>query len=145
MQLHLHEWGHAEAPAVVCLHGVSAHGRRYRRLAEDRLARRFRVLAPDLRGHGRSGYEPPWSITTQLGDVVETIEATGAEPRVWIGHSYGARLILELCARRGLSQYHGRTRWTVALQRQASKRVNGSRFHGTGHRRHFAGISSPPR
>jgi lipase len=82
---------------MVCLHGVSAHGRRYRRLAEERLAKRFRVLAPDLRGHGRSGYEPPWSISQQLDDVLETLE--GTEPRAWIGHSYGARLILELCAR----------------------------------------------
>ena len=99
MQLHLHEWGDAAAPAVVCLHGVSAHGRRYRRLAEERLSRRYRILAPDLRGHGRSGYEPPWSIATQLGDVLETLDAAGAEPQAWIGHSYGARLILELCAR----------------------------------------------
>jgi len=97
MQLHLHEWGDPEAPAIVCLHGVSAHGRRYRKLAEERLARHFRVLAPDLRGHGRSGYEPPWSIETQLGDILETLG--NAEPRAWIGHSYGARLILELCAR----------------------------------------------
>jgi lipase len=99
MQLHLHEWGDAEAPQIVCLHGVSAHGRRYRRLAEDRLARHFHVLAPDLRGHGRSGYEPPWSIATQLADVLETLDAVDAKPRAWIGHSYGARLILELCLR----------------------------------------------
>jgi lipase len=99
MQLHLYEWGDAGAPEIICLHGVSAHGRRYRRLAEERLARRFHILAPDLRGHGRSGYEPPWSIATQLGDVLETLDATGAKPRAWIGHSYGARLILELRAR----------------------------------------------
>jgi len=97
MQLHLHEWGDAKAPVVVCLHGVSAHGRRYRKLAEERLSRRYHVLAPDLRGHGRSGYEPPWNIATQLDDVLETLD--GIEPRAWVGHSYGARLILELCAR----------------------------------------------
>jgi lipase len=97
MQLHLHEWGDAEAPVIICLHGVSAHGRRYRKLAEERLSRRYHVLAPDLRGHGRSGYEPPWSIARQLDDVLETLGDT--EPRAWIGHSYGARLILELCAR----------------------------------------------
>jgi lipase len=97
MQLHLHEWGDADAPVIVCLHGVSAHGRRYRKLAEERLSRHYHVLAPDLRGHGRSGYEPPWSIATQLADVLETLGDT--DPRAWIGHSYGARLILELCAR----------------------------------------------
>jgi len=99
MRLYLHEWGDPGAPAIVCLHGVSAHGRRYRRLAEERLAKRFRVLAPDLRGHGLSGYEPPWTLATHLDDILETLETTAAEPRAWIGHSYGARLVLELCAR----------------------------------------------
>ena len=42
-------------PAVVLLHGFTAHRRkpRYAWLA-DELATRFTVLAPDLRGHGRS-------------------------------------------------------------------------------------------
>jgi lipase len=99
MRLHVHEWGDAGAPVLVCLHGVSAHGRRFRRLAEERLANRFRVLAPDLRGHGRSGYEPPWNIVTHLRDVLETVEAEGVEgPVDWLGHSFGGRLVLELCA-----------------------------------------------
>jgi lipase len=99
MRLHMHEWGDSNAPPLVCLHGVSAHGRRFRRLAEERLAQRFRVLAPDLRGHGRSGWEPPWNIRTHLDDVLETVEAAGVEPPVpWLGHSFGGRLVLELCS-----------------------------------------------
>ena len=99
MRLHVHEWGDADAPALVCLHGVSAHGRRFRRLAEERLAKHFRVLAPDLRGHGLSGWEPPWNIRTHLGDVLETVDAAGVEqPVSWLGHSFGGRLLLELCA-----------------------------------------------
>jgi lipase len=100
MLLHLHEWGAADAPPLVCLHGVTAHGRRFRRLAEERLGRSFHVLAPDLRGHGRSGYEPPWSIDTHVHDVVETVAAAGVERAAWLGHSFGGRLLLELCARR---------------------------------------------
>jgi lipase len=96
MRLNVHEWGDAGAPAVVCLHGVSAHGRRFRKLAEERLSRHFRVLAPDLRGHGRSGYEPPWNISTQLEDVVETVRSLGVEQAAWVGHSYGGRLVLHL-------------------------------------------------
>lgn len=99
MRLHLHEWGDPRAPAVVCVHGVSAHGGRFRRLAEERLARRFRVLAPDLRGHGRSGYDPPWGLATHLDDLLETVSAAGVEAAAWIGHSFGGRLIVELCAR----------------------------------------------
>ena len=79
MRLHVHTWGDPEAPPVVCLHGVSAHGERFKRLAEKRWAAKFRVVAPDLRGHGRSGYEPPWTIATHVADVVETLDALELE------------------------------------------------------------------
>jgi lipase len=95
--LHVHEWGDPAAPPVLCLHGVMAHGGRYRRLAEERLGG-FRVVAPDLRGHGRSGWEPPWTIGQHVEDLRETIEATGIERATVIGHSFGGRLTLELAA-----------------------------------------------
>ncbi len=98
MLLHVHEWGDSGAPPVLCLHGVMAHGRRFRRLAEERLARRFRVLAPDLRGHGRSGWEPPWTLAQHVEDVHETLEAAGVVRTTVIGHSFGGRLTLELTA-----------------------------------------------
>jgi lipase len=98
MLLHLHEWGERHAPPLVCLHGVTGHGRRFRRLAEEHLASRFRVLAPDLRGHGRSGWDPPWTIHAHLADVRETLEGAGVSAATWLGHSFGGRLVLELAA-----------------------------------------------
>src|SRR5439155_23224181 len=52
-------------------------------------------LAPDLRGHGHSPWEPPWAATTHLADVIETV---GVEHGVWLGHSFGGRLAAELAA-----------------------------------------------
>jgi lipase len=96
--LQLHEWGDPNAPPVVCVHGVNAHGRRFRKLAEERLAGRFRVLAPDLRGHGGSEWEPPWTIATHVHDLLETLDDAGVHAAQWVGHSYGGRLVLELAA-----------------------------------------------
>jgi lipase len=96
MRLHLHEWGDPAAPTLVCVHGITAHGGRFERLARDRLARRWHVVAPDLRGHGRSGYEPPWSLEQHLEDLLETVPE---DARLWVGHSFGGRLVLELAAR----------------------------------------------
>jgi lipase len=96
--LHVHEWGDPHAPVVVCLHGVNAHGRRWRRLAEERLARRYRVVAPDLRGHGFSDWEPPWTMATHVHDVIETLDDAGVGRAAFVGHSLGGRLILELAA-----------------------------------------------
>jgi lipase len=98
MELNVHAWGDPTAPPLVCLHGVTAHGRRFRRLAEERLARTFRVLAPDLRGHGNSDWEPPWTIATHAHDVLETLDAAGIRRACWVGHSFGGRLALELAA-----------------------------------------------
>jgi lipase len=98
LELHLHAWGDPAAAPVVCLHGVNAHGRRFRRLAEERLAQRFHVLAPDLRGHGFSGWEPPWTIATHAHDVLETLDSVGVRRAQFVGHSFGGRLMLELAA-----------------------------------------------
>src|SRR6185437_9336612 len=98
VHLQLHEWGDPSAPPVVCVHGVNAHGRRFRKLAEERLADRFHVLAPDLRGHAGSDWEPPWTIATHAHDVLETLDANGVRRATWVGHSYGGRLLLELAA-----------------------------------------------
>jgi lipase len=97
MLLHLHQWGDPEAPPVVCLHGVTGHGERFRRLAEERWTSAH-VIAPDLRGHGRSDCDPPWTIPTHLADLVETTAALGIEQADWVGHSWGGRLVLELAA-----------------------------------------------
>ena len=96
MELHVHEWGDAALPTLVCVHGVTAHGERFAQLAEERWSQRFHVLAPDLRGHGRSTWEPPWTFAQHVEDLAETFP----EPCDWLGHSFGGRLVVELAARR---------------------------------------------
>jgi lipase len=91
--LHTHSWG--EGPPVACVHGVTGHGERFRRLAEERLTG-HRVIAFDLRGHGRSGYEPPWTTETLAADLAETARAAGIESAPWIGFSFGGRIVAEL-------------------------------------------------
>lgn len=94
MKLQLEEWGLRDDPRIVCLHGVTSHGRHFAKLAEKLPG--FHVQAPDLLGHGSSPYEPPWDLETHAGAVVETV---GAAPAILIGHSFGGRLALELAAR----------------------------------------------
>ena len=97
MLLHVSEWGDPRGEPLVCLHGVTGYAGVYQRLAEERWPER-RVLAPDLRGHGRSGWEPPWTFATHVADLAETSEALGLSTADWVGHSFGGRLVLELAA-----------------------------------------------
>ena len=93
MKLALEEWGDPGAARVVCLHGVTSHGRHFARLAQALPG--HHVLAPDLLGHGSSPYEPPWDLERHLASVVETV---GAESACLVGHSFGGRLAFELAA-----------------------------------------------
>ena len=97
MRLHAYEWGDPRGEPLVCLHGVTGYAGVYQRLAEERWHER-RVLAFDLRGHGRSGWDPPWTFATHVEDLAETLEALGLSTADWVGHSFGGRLVLELAA-----------------------------------------------
>jgi len=89
-----YEWGDASLPALVCLHGVTSHGRHFRPLAE-RLSERFHVVAFDLRGHGDSTWEPPWNLEQH---VVDVLEAAPGGRCAWLGHSFGGRIAYEAAA-----------------------------------------------
>jgi lipase len=95
VKLHMHEWGDPGGQTLVCVHGVTAHGERFKQLAEERWGQRFHVCAPDLRGHGRSPWEPPWTFAQLVEDLAETFP----KPCNWLGHSLGGRLVVELAAR----------------------------------------------
>ena len=97
--MHVWEWGEAKTSPVVCVHGVTGHGQRFRQLAEERWAERFRVIAVDLRGHGDSAWQPPWTIDTHVGDLLETLDVLALGRVDWIGHSFGGRLVVELAVR----------------------------------------------
>jgi lipase len=96
--LHVHEYGDPAAAPVVCLHGVTGHGERFRALGEGPLAAR-RVLAPDLRGHGRSPSEPPWGTEAHAGDVASLARGLGLERFDLVGFSFGARVAAVVAAR----------------------------------------------
>jgi lipase len=87
--LKVYEWG--SGTPVVCLHGVTSYGGRFDWLAGSG----HRIVAPDLLGHGQSPWEPPWDVDSHLAAILESVPE---ETRVWVGHSFGGRLVAELAA-----------------------------------------------
>jgi lipase len=90
--LNVHEWGEAGGTPVVCLHGVTSYGGRFDWVADSGR----QVLAPDLLGHGHSSWEPPWDVDAHLAAILESVPDG---PAVWVGHSFGGRLVAELADR----------------------------------------------
>jgi pimeloyl-ACP methyl ester carboxylesterase len=60
LQLFYRDWpGAADALPVLCMHGLTRNSADFIELA-GHLAPRHRVIAPDVRGRGRSGRDPDW-------------------------------------------------------------------------------------
>ncbi|MFI1915953.1 alpha/beta fold hydrolase [Nocardia sp. NPDC020380] len=96
--LHVHRFGPSTGPVVLALHGLTGHGGRWEALAVEQLPD-VRIIAPDLRGHGRSPGVPPWDFETLVSDLVALLRAETGEPVVVLGHSFGAATALHLAHR----------------------------------------------
>ncbi|MGV9839631.1 alpha/beta fold hydrolase [Nocardia niigatensis] len=99
VELHCHRFGPSTGPVVLALHGLTGHGRRWQALADEHLPD-VRIIAPDLRGHGRSPGVPPWDFETLVDDLAELLERETSEPVVVLGHSFGAAIAVHLAHRR---------------------------------------------
>jgi lipase len=93
--LYVHEFGPPDGVPLLALHGVTGHGGRWRELAESRLPG-FRVIAPDLRGHGRSSPLPPWTLEQHAADLLAVIDEYQLDAVPVLGHSFGAAVALHL-------------------------------------------------
>ena len=95
--LEVHRFGADDGAPLLAMHGVTGHGGRFRTLAQHGLPER-RWLAVDLRGHGRSTWDAPWTSEQHVADLLETLDAEGVERCDVIGHSFGGLLATHLAA-----------------------------------------------
>ncbi|GAA3627049.1 hypothetical protein GCM10022236_31680 [Microlunatus ginsengisoli] len=95
-------WGPPGAPTVVLIHGITSNHLSLAVVAEA--LPEFRVLAPDLRGRGRSSVLPgPWGMARHAADVIALIENApidNAGPVVLAGHSMGGFVVTEVARTR---------------------------------------------
>jgi pimeloyl-ACP methyl ester carboxylesterase len=89
---HLVEWGAPDAPIVILVHGFLDLGWTWSGVA-SRLASRYRLVAPDLRGHGdtdwigNGGYYHFMDYVADLDHVITRV--AGKQPVAVVGHSMG--------------------------------------------------------
>lgn len=93
--LRVGEWGpdDPDAPTVLAVHGITASHLSWALVAEA--MPQVRLIAPDLRGRGRSaGLPGPFGMVRHAADLEAVIEALELPRAVLVGHSMGAFVAL---------------------------------------------------
>jgi pimeloyl-ACP methyl ester carboxylesterase len=89
-------------PPVVLVHSSASGNRQWRRLVEA-LQHRYRLLAVNLFGYGRTSPWPPGQTQTLAAQakLVEAVASAGDGPVALVGHSMGGAVALEAALRLG--------------------------------------------
>jgi pimeloyl-ACP methyl ester carboxylesterase len=100
-ELHVMEWGSAEAPAVIAWHGLARTGRDMDPIAEH-LSQRWRVICPDTIGRGLSQWSPEPAAEYCLAFyerlAVSLLDQLGVAQCLWLGTSMGGAIGLRAAA-----------------------------------------------
>ena len=96
-RLHLVEAGNPRGPSILFLHGCSQSWLTWDRQMRSELARRYRLVSMDLRGHGsserpRDGYDDSRLWAADVAAVIEELEL---DRPILCGWSYGPLVILD--------------------------------------------------
>ncbi|MEU6375388.1 alpha/beta hydrolase [Streptomyces sp. NPDC046909] len=91
--------GPDQAAPLLLVHGWGGDGREWSVHAET-LADRFRVIVPDLRGHGRSEVPDEGNTPVEMADdLASLLGCLGTGPVIAVGHSMGGQVVNLLAVR----------------------------------------------
>lgn len=97
LRLHVCEWGNPDAQPILFIHGWSQSHLCWSKQFEGTLARSFRLVALDIRGHGQS--EAPLDAASYANgvlwatDVRNVMDRLKLEKPVLVGWSYGGLIV----------------------------------------------------
>jgi 3-oxoadipate enol-lactonase len=84
-----HTWGRRSGPVAVLVQGLGVDGRGWA-LQRGAFGRRYRCIAPDNRGTGRSDVPPgPYDLFQMAEDVIAVMDAEGVDRAHVVGASMG--------------------------------------------------------
>jgi pimeloyl-ACP methyl ester carboxylesterase len=143
LQLHVRDWGKADGPPILLIHGWSQNHLCWARQYESPLREEFRLVACDLRGHGMSEapLEPGHYTDGRLwaDDLAAIIDQLRLDRPVLVGWSYGAFVICDYL------RAYGQERIAAVNFVEGAVRLGAAAFGtliGPGFLDHFAGATS---
>ena len=92
---HVATWGDADAPKLFMIHGWMDVAASFQFLV-DALQRDWQVIAPDLRGYGRTAWQPQgYWFPDYVADLEALLDVLSPEaPARLVGHSLGGNIVL---------------------------------------------------
>ncbi len=84
-------------PPLVLLHGTANRWQAFQRIIPE-LSTRWKIYAPDFRGHGSSMHTPEYGFGYYVDDTVNFLRQAVVEPAVLFGHSLGGRVATKIAA-----------------------------------------------
>ncbi|MFO1432611.1 MAG: alpha/beta fold hydrolase [Candidatus Competibacteraceae bacterium] len=93
--LNVCEWGADNDVLLVCVHGIMDHGASWEMVARSLVANGYRVIAPDLRGHGHSshiGQSESYQLRDFIGDLDRILRQLDLNSVTLVGHSLGSMI-----------------------------------------------------
>ena len=87
---------------VVLLHGWGSNINLFGGIV-SLLSPHYRIIAPDMPGFGESDEPPkPWCVDDYVDFVIKFLEKFGVKKAVFLGHSFGGRVIIKMFDGRSL-------------------------------------------
>ncbi len=90
--LAVREYGPPTGPPLLLLHGGASSAATWARFTPELVAAGFRVVAPDLRGHGDSARTPEYPLSGLRDDLLDLLDALEIKDFTLVGHSLGGYL-----------------------------------------------------
>jgi pimeloyl-ACP methyl ester carboxylesterase len=93
--------GAPDAPPIVFVHGWPELAISWRHQLPCFAALGFRAVAPDMRGYGRSGvygHHEDYALREIVADMIELLDALGAEKAIFVGHDWGSPVVWSLAS-----------------------------------------------
>jgi len=90
--------GNEVGPPVLLIHAFASQSGSWQATAETLARQGFRVIAPDLRGHGRSQRTATYALMDFEQDLIALLDALALHDVCLVGHSLGGHLALRLAA-----------------------------------------------
>ena len=105
------EWGNPQGPEILLIHGYAQSHMSWMRQVDGDLAKEFRIITYDLRGHGNSDKpddKARYHDNKAWGDEVKAVmDAAGLKRPVLVGWSYAGRVVSDYVTTHGPDKLAG--------------------------------------